>query len=97
VALFERAPGLRVEALGASWVAFSSRSGETVVLNDAAAAILELLAIGPAAPDAIASQLANETSTPLPQMTEMVLQCWPGLLDAGVIQAVRHWPASPGD
>jgi hypothetical protein len=96
VAEFERTPGLRVEAIGMYWVAFSHCSGETLVLNDGAAAILELLAMGPAAPEAIATQLASETSTPLPQMTEMVLQCWPGLLDAGVIQAVRHWPASPG-
>jgi hypothetical protein len=97
VAQFERTPGLRIEAIGVSWVAFSSRSGETLVLNDAAAAILELLAIGPAAPEAIASQLAIETSTPLPQMSEMVLHCWPGLLDAGLIQVVKRRPLISGE
>jgi hypothetical protein len=94
VAQFQLTQGLRIESVGASWVAFSPRSGETLVLNDAAAAILEIVAAGPASPESIASKLATDTSTPLQKMTEMVFQCWPGLLDSGLICAASDSPHS---
>jgi len=40
---FERVPFIQVELLGDVWAAFSPASGETVLLNDEAAAILEAL------------------------------------------------------
>jgi hypothetical protein len=40
---YTRAPGVRIEPVGGAWAAFSPLSGETLLLNDEAAAILEVL------------------------------------------------------
>lgn len=39
---FSRVDGVLVEPLGPVWVAFSPASGETTLLNDESAAILEV-------------------------------------------------------
>lgn len=58
----ELTPKARIEAVGASWAAFSPLSGETLILNDEAAAILEVLQAGAADERAIATQLSADTA-----------------------------------
>lgn len=43
--VFHRVPGVLVESLGESWVCYSPASGQTHLLNDESAAVLELLGL----------------------------------------------------
>lgn len=78
-------PGVRVEPLGESWVAYSPASGETLRLNVESAAVLELLDLGDES--AIVSQLSRDTGVPAEQIASAVCGIWPQLLDAGLVAA----------
>ncbi len=88
---FARADGVLVAAMGQVWAAFSAATGETSLINDESAAILELLALGPGTTASICSALRVDHDGPLESMTEQIDACWPQLLEAGLVR--EHPPA----
>lgn len=83
---FARTEGTRVEAVGSLWAAYSAASGETALLNDESAAILEILDQGPAATGQVCQQLASDCRVAAHELTEIVEVCWSRLVDAGLVR-----------
>ena len=85
-----RTCGLLVEPLGPVWVAFSPANGETTLLNDERAAILEL---GNGALDttAIVSQLAVDVGMCASALAPVLESHWVRLIGCGLLRQV---PAS---
>ena len=82
-------PGLRVEAVGEQWAAWSPASGETHLLNDESAAVLELLAdVGPLSADDAAHHLARETGIDLQQLRAGIELAWLPLEWAGFLRRI---------
>lgn len=79
------APGVRLEALGEAWVAFSPQSGETQRLNPEAAAVLDLLAAGPMDEAGLCTMLAAETGGDPAEIHTVLRDVWPALVAAGLI------------
>ncbi|NJN00400.1 MAG: HPr-rel-A system PqqD family peptide chaperone [Aquincola sp.] len=84
-AVYARAPGLRVEPIGQGWAAFSPRSGETVLLNDEAAALLEVLADKPASLDTLCATVAHDTALTAPEIRSRVDESWQQFVHAGLV------------
>lgn len=85
---FARLDGALVESLGEVWVAFSPASGETILLNDESAAVLEVLEAGPATADAVCAALAADSGLPLESLRPLVNDSWPRLIEAGLVRQV---------
>lgn len=83
---FVRVAGVRIEPIGDSWVAFSPTSGETLVLNDESAAILEVLELGTASIEAVSDTLAADSCAPLESLRTLVRDSWPRLVEAGLVR-----------
>lgn len=62
---FEVPTGTLLQPLGPTWVAFSALSGETHLLNDEAAALLEALLEAPRTLAEVAELLAEDIGMPL--------------------------------
>jgi len=80
------APGLRLEVLGEQWVAFSAVSGETLQLNQEAAAVLDLLRDGPMTESELSAALAAETGAAVTDIEDTLREVWPTLEAAGLIR-----------
>ncbi len=80
-----RKEGVLVEPMGAAWVVFSPASGETLVLNDTAAAVLEILEGGPSQVDAIGRALARDAQVDENEVLDAVESCVLHLRAAGVV------------
>ena len=91
--VFARVPGLRVEAVGGAWAAFSPASGETLLLNDTSAAILEVLAEEPLAIAAVADRLAADSGVPKGDVAALLADHWPQLVEAGLVRQAGQAPA----
>jgi PqqD family protein of HPr-rel-A system len=86
-----RVPGVALEPIGSSWAAFSPLSGETHLLNDTSAAILECLAERGAMPvDALCAELATLSGMTDADVADICAASWPTLVRAGVIR--MHGP-----
>lgn len=95
--MFAVVPGVRVASLGHLWAVYSPLSGETILVNDASAAILEILADGPLAQPEVCACLASDTGQTVAELTPLVDTCWPSLIDAGLVRQVscaRHAEAA---
>lgn len=86
MARYARLPGVRVEAVGEAWYAFSPISGETLRLNVETAAVLELLDEGDES--VIARVLAADTGLEVSAIEASLSGIWGQLSDAGLIQPV---------
>jgi len=86
---YARSHGLRLESLGDTWAAFSARSGDTLQLNNEAAAVLEVLAQGASSARDVAESLAQETSTDPELVAARLDELWPELLSLGFVDEVR--------
>jgi hypothetical protein len=84
--VYERVPHVRVEPVGTLWAAFSPASGETLLLNDASAAVLEVLGHGPATPDAVAAALAGDSGASAADWASVLDHCWPSLIHGGLVR-----------
>jgi PqqD family protein of HPr-rel-A system len=84
--VYRLADGVRLEPLGNTWASYSAVSGDTVLLNNEAASILELLADGPKDAACVAATLAASTATDLAEMNEKLRIAWDQLLLAGLVQ-----------
>lgn len=83
-----RVADARVEAIGDLWAAFSPASGETLLLNDTSAAMLEILAHGPADESAICAALAADSGLTESEVAGRLADCWPGMIEAGLIRPI---------
>lgn len=84
--VFTRAPGVLIEPVGDVWAAFSARSGETLLLNDEAAAILEVLTSrGRSHPDEVCRLLAADAGQPTADVSERLVDAWTQLTGAGLL------------
>ncbi|RVU49677.1 HPr-rel-A system PqqD family peptide chaperone [Rubrivivax rivuli] len=91
-----RAPRAQFAQLGESWVAFSGVSGETHVLNTESVALVETLdEHTPRTAEAVAADLALETGTPVEEMTAMLSDAWPMLLQAGLVRVCGSTACDP--
>jgi hypothetical protein len=68
----EFVPGSELEPLGEGWVAFSSLANQTLILNNEAAAVLDVLADAPATSKEIARIIANDTGLPAPEVDHLI-------------------------
>ena len=83
---YARVPGVRVESIGSGWAGFSPLSGETLLLNDAGAAVLEMLEQGPADERSIASTLAEDARVTPEAMLDALAGGWDALISAGLLR-----------
>jgi PqqD family protein of HPr-rel-A system len=97
MAVYARTAGARVEPVGHLWVAFSATSGETALLNDESAAILEVLEAGPAPTDAVCAALGSDIGVSGAELHDTVEASWPRLIDAGLVRMLPGMPAAATD
>jgi PqqD family protein of HPr-rel-A system len=90
-----RVPGVRVEQIGGGWAAFSPLSGDTLLLNDSSAAVLEYLEAGPADDTSVAAALAGDADVPGETMSQALRSGWEDLVSAGLVRrsAVPVFPS----
>jgi len=92
---YARIDGILVEPLGHLWAAFSPASGETALLNDQCAAILEVLEGGGGEAGEVCSILAADCHLHADNLIEVVKSSWVHLIEAGLVHEQLHDPASP--
>jgi PqqD family protein of HPr-rel-A system len=79
-------PGTRVTDLGDFWAVFSPRSGQTLLLNTEAVAILEVLREQPGDLAQVCQTLAMDTDLSAPELQARCGNVWQQLLDAGLLE-----------
>ena len=77
--------GLLMASLGATWVVFSPLSGETMVLNNESAAILEVLRDQPGDLAAVCDALTADVSLEPAELARTIGSSWTQLIEAGLI------------
>ncbi len=87
-ASFAVSPGVRIEDLAGAWVAFSPRSGETLILNDESAAILEILAEEARGAEDVCAVLRSDGGAGQPDLNILVRGGLARLAEAGLVQEV---------
>jgi PqqD family protein of HPr-rel-A system len=87
-ARFVRAPGVLIEPVGSvDWAVFSALSGESHLLNETSAVVLELLEEQqPLSADRIVAVLAEDTGLPREEVAATIASSWETLLQAGLIR-----------
>lgn len=92
---YARVVGSQIEAIGGYWAAYSPLTGETAVLNDESAAILEILEAGPADTQQLCKELATDSGQPAEALEKLVDAAWITLREAGLVMQVAE-PATIG-
>lgn len=82
---YGRADGVLIEPLGHLWAAFSPSSGETTLLNDESAAILEVLESGSSDTSGVCVALAEDSGLDAQRFVAAVSGGWLRLLEAGLV------------
>ncbi len=85
---YQRADHILIEPVGHLWAAFSPVTGETTLLNDESAAILEVLESGPSDTSAVCEALANDGAGGAASIDRLVESCWTQLIQAGLVRKV---------
>jgi hypothetical protein len=83
--VYRCAPGLRLEALGETWFAYSPLSCETMQLNDETAVILDSLLTRPDSLDGLSRRLAAEFDDDAEILGLRLAASWPALLEGGLV------------
>ena len=84
---FARIPGVLIESIGDSWVAYSPASGATHLLNDSSVFILDAVESAGAASSAeLVSTIALEVDRPRTEIETMLQDHWDELIRAGLIR-----------
>ena len=86
MAVYGPVAGVLLEPLGELWAAFSPLSGETVLLNDVSAAILEILSEGQLDSEGVCALLAADTGQDPSIVYDVVGGCWTSLVNAGLVR-----------
>lgn len=89
MARYARVAGILVEPVAHLWAAFSPATGETALLNDESASILEVLESGPADTPSICAALALDSDSAPESMHDLIAVCWPKLVSAGLVRELR--------
>jgi PqqD family protein of HPr-rel-A system len=89
---YARSGSILIESMGHLWAAFSPASGETILLNDETAAILEGLEGAPAGTDAVCALLSRDSGIAASELKELVETAWPKLLEAGLVRQALAGP-----
>ena len=83
-------PGVVVEPLGDHWAAFSPSSGESHLINDTSAALLEILKSNPVMRAAQAcAALAADVGLPVADVEPLVTEALRTFVTAGLVRVVR--------
>lgn len=77
--------GVLVEPVGHLWAAFTPASGESSLLNDECAAILEVLQAGAANSAEVCRLIEPGDESTSVGMQEVIEGCWPRLVDVGAV------------
>ena len=85
---YARVEGVAIEPLGHLWASYSPVTGETSLLNDESAAILEILEQGEADAEDICRQLSMDSGVSANDLAEVLQDSWPTLVDAGLVRLV---------
>jgi hypothetical protein len=84
---FARIPGVLIEAIGESWVAYSPASGASHLLNDSSVFILDAVeSSGVASSVDLVSTIALEVDRPRTEIETMLQDHWDELIHAGLIR-----------
>ena len=82
-----RAPGVLTAALGEGWVAYSSLSGESHLVNGESVALLEALEQDVArSPEQVCETLAHEYEVPAAELLVTLQGAWVPMVEAGLIR-----------
>ena len=92
---FERIDGILLEPLGEVWAAFSPANGETTLLNNESAAILEVLQTGPSEEGAVCAALAQDCGLPVAEVAPIVTGHWRHLIEAGLVRVIGGEHVAP--
>lgn len=84
---YRRVDGVVVEPVGRLWAAFSPATGETTLLNDESASILEVLGSEAMGTTEICVCLAADSGLPSGSIAEVVRASWPRLIEAGLVRS----------
>ena len=92
MSLYARSEGILIEVMGHLWAAFIPSTGETALLNDESASILEALEGGAATTESICLNLAMDSGLDVGHLADIVEACWPRLIEAGLVreQSASH-------
>ena len=83
-------PGVLIEPLGAQWAVFSPASGETHLLNDTSAAVLEILKSNPAIrSEQACALLAADVDLLVADVEPLVNEALRTFVTAGLVRGVR--------
>lgn len=87
---YERVPGLRITSLDdETWAAYSPVSGETHLLNETAAAIVELLGeCGLMSADEVCAALARDSGLSAGAVATTLGDVWSTLQRSGLVRAI---------
>jgi PqqD family protein of HPr-rel-A system len=78
--------GVLVEPLGDVWVAYSPASGETAMLNNECAAMLEVLREAPRDSASVGATLCEDCGVPAEQLLPMLEAHWQLLVGGGFVR-----------
>lgn len=84
---YRRVDAVLVEPVGHLWAAFSPATGETTLLNDESASILEVLGSEVMGTTAVCACLAADSGLPSDSLVEIVKASWPRLIEAGLVRS----------
>ncbi len=77
--------GLLMAPLGEVWVVYSPLSGETMVINNETAAILEVLRERPGSLASVCEELAVEVEMEPADLANTIAGTWAQIVEAGLI------------
>ena len=83
---YARTDGVLVESMGHLWAAFSAATGETSLLNDETASILDVLSPGASTTKDVCLYLSADTGLSVDELAEVVEASWPCLIEAGLVR-----------
>lgn len=87
---YARTEGVLLEPVGHLWAAFSPATGETALLNDETASILEVLEEGRSESTAsLCTTLATDSGIQADELAVVVEACWPRLIEAGLVEEAK--------
>lgn len=92
---YARVPGVLVEPIGHLWAAFSPVTGETSLLNDESAAILEVLDERPSTNAEVCRELAADSGLATDDLLPTITESWPVLVEGGLVRAVNAGHSAP--
>lgn len=93
---YQRTDHILIEPVGHLWAAFSPVTGETTLLNDESAAILEVLESGPADTTSVCAALVADGASEAASIENLVETCWAQLIQAGLVRTMLGGYPAPG-